>query len=138
MTLSQWGILACVFLVLSGCTKVVETSGIYLTDAQVDQIQPGIKSEKVIAMFGTPSYTSALDLDFWAYIGTRLETRVFQNPQPIDRRILALDVSGGIVREIIQIDLKDGQQIYPNPNYTPTAGRTISLVEDLFGNIRRF
>ena len=138
MTAIRHGVLAFVCLVLSACSHTVETSGIYLSDVQLEKINPGMSSDKVRSLLGSPSYISAIDPDFWAYIGPRLEVRLFQNPVPIERRIIALDLSGGTVRDIVQITLKDGHRIYPNPDRTPTNGRTITLTEELLGNIRRF
>lgn len=134
----QLSLIACLLWGLSACSQNIETSGTYLLDAQVGQISRGMSAAQVRERLGAPSYISAVDPDFWAYIGTRLEVRLFQNPLPIERRILALDVSGGVVRDLVQISLQDGQQIYPNPDRTPTNGRTITLTEELLGSVRRF
>ena len=138
MALIRLSLVGIVLLFFSACEQPLETSGRYLTEAEANQIQRGMSKARVQELFGSPSYTSALDEDFWAYIGTKLQTRLFQNPEPIERRIVALDFSGGRVRDIVLVDLKDGRQVFPNADRTPTNGRTISLMEELLGNIGRF
>lgn len=123
---------------LSACDRPLTTSGTYLTDSQTQAIGVGTSLEALVELYGPPSYTSPVDPSLVAYIGTRLENRIFQQPRPVDRRIVALDMRGGLVRDLALIDLRDGRQITPSPARTPTNGRTITLVEELLGNIGRF
>ncbi len=125
-------------LSLAACQPALETSGIFLTDSETQAVRVGMDVRELEALVGPPSYISALDPDLVAYIGTRFEVRLLQNPKPLERRILALDISGGRVQSLVQFSLQDGRQIFPNSNRTPTNGRTISLVEELLGNIGRF
>ena len=125
-------------LSLGSCARPLTTSGTFLSDAQLAQVTPGMPVAQVRELFGAPSYRSALNPNFLAYIGTRLQVRLFAQPEPVERRIFAFDASGGSVSDIVQITLADSQQISPSPERTPTNGRTIGLVEELLGNIRRF
>ena len=132
------GLIGLVLMTLSACQRSLETNGKYLTDAQADALYRGMSVDAVRTQLGAPSYISAIDENFWAYIGTRSQVRIFDNPKPVERRIVALQISGGVIRDIVQLDIRDGQQIYPNPDRTPTSGRTIGLMEELLGNIGRF
>ena len=125
-------------LSLSACQTTIETSGVFLSDQDAQNVRIGMTLDELWALVGPPSYTSAIDADLIAYVGTRFEVRLLRKPKPVDRRILALDVSGGRVQSIVQFDLQDGRQIFPDSNRTPTSGRTISVVEELLGNIGRF
>lgn len=134
----RFSFLALIFFTLNACERSLETSGIYLNQAEIDQVTLGMSGAQVQQLFGSPSYISAVDENFWAYIGTKLQVRLFQNPKPVERRILALHISGGKVQDIIVLDLKNAQKIFPNPERTPSSGRTISLLEELLGNVKRF
>ena len=125
-------------LILSACNQPIITNGKYLTEDQAKTIYVGQSVEALLEEHGTPSYTSAVDENFWAYIGSRSQVRVFQNPLPLERRIFALQIRNGRVADVAFIELKDGKVIYPNTDQTPTNGRTISLTEELIGNIGRF
>ena len=127
-----------VLLAFSACERPLETNGKYLNDAEAEALRRGLSAEQVREQLGTPSYISAVDKNFWAYVGTRSQMRVFNNPRPVERRIFALRFSNGVVRDIVQLDVRDGRQIYPNPDRTPTSGRTVGLIEELLGNIGRF
>lgn len=132
------GLIGLVLLALGACQRPLETNGKYLTDAEANTLHRGMSGDQVREQLGAPSYISAIDSNFWAYIGTRSRVRIFSNPEPVERRIIALQISGGVVRDIVQLDIRDGRQIYPNPDRTPTNGRTIGLMEELLGNIGRF
>ena len=138
MRLIRTACLALLGLSLAACQPTLETSGTFLSEAETQAVRVGMDVAELQALVGPPSYTSALDPDLIAYIGTRFEVRLLRDPKPVERRILALDISGGRVQSLVQFDLQDGRQIFPDSNRTPTNGRTISLVEELLGNIGRF
>ncbi len=138
MRLLQASFLFILTLSLSACQQSIETSGTFLSKSESEQLKPGLSQENLEERLGPPSYQSALDPNFIAYIGTRLQIRSLQSPRPIERRIIALDMTGGRIQSVVEVSLRDGRRIYPNQNRTPTNGRTISLIEELVGNIGRF
>lgn len=133
----RFGILS-LTLILAGCNQPIVTNGKWLMDSQLEEIKVGMTKEELREELGSPSYISALDDDFWAYIGTKSQVRVFQHPLALERRIIAMEFYNDRLRDIVQLTLKDGQVIYPNKDRTPTNGRTISFLEEMLGNIGRF
>ena len=137
MTAIRFGLFS-VLLILSACNQPIVTNGKWLTDSELEELKVGMTKEELREEIGSPSYISALDDDFWAYIGTKSQVRVFQHPEALERRIIALEFFNDRLRDVVQLTLKDGKVIYPNKDRTPTNGRTISIVEEMLGNIGRF
>lgn len=126
---------------LLGCSPIQATRGNLVQDEKLSQIEVGLStSDDVAEILGTPSTVATFDNAVWYYIGQRTERTAFFRPEIIERRILVVefDPNTGILQAMEELDLEDGQEVVLVERRTPTLGRRITFLEQMFGNIGRF
>lgn len=135
------GVICAAMIGLVGaCAPDVATRGNLLTDQQVGQIDVGVSTaEEVRSRFGSPTARATFDDNIWYYIGQRTETTAFFDPEITTRRVvrIAFDETGRVA-SIDERTLEDGEQFAFVERETPTLGRELGLLEQLFGNLGRF
>lgn len=130
-------------LLLAACSQDVTRQG-YVPDNQtVSDVEVGTDNEaSVQSMLGSPSHKAAFSLDdtaAWYYISTTLRKRAFLDPVPEERTILAVYFDDtNTVSDIRRYGLEDGQIIDFEGRSTPTKGKELGILDQLFGNIGRF
>ncbi|MCG5239168.1 outer membrane protein assembly factor BamE [Azospirillum doebereinerae] len=127
-------------LAASGCAPTVATRG-NLTDPElVAELQPGqSRRDDVAAVLGTPTSVGTFDPNVWYYIGQKTEKTAFFQPEVVERRVVIVRFDdAGTVREIKKLDKSNGQDIEMVDRSTPTAGREMSFLEQMMGNVGRF
>ena len=129
-----------VALSLSACTSVIDIRGNAPNPDMIAMIQPGQMSRAdVAALLGTPSNTGAFDGDNWYYISSTFEQVAFFAPDEIDRKVVVVRFDPkGLVRDITEFGLENGQIVQVSDRTTPTAGHDLGILEQLFGNMGRF
>ena len=99
------------------------------TQAEVEQI---LGSPSVTATFRRPE-------DTWYYISSEFEAYGIFAPEAVRRRILAVNFDESLrVKEVERFELEDGQEVAMVERETPTRGKELSLLQQLFGNLGRF
>ena len=130
----------CLLLVLA-CTPRVEVHGFIPDDGLVKQIKVGEHDRTAVAQtLGSPSSIASFNGETWYYISRRTETLAFLEPEIIDQRVLAVsfDITAGTVSAVDNYTLKDGRLIQLVQRQTPTRGKELGFIEQLFGNVGRF
>ena len=124
----------------SACTPTVENRGNLPTPEALAKIKPGLTTEdEVQALLGTPSSTMTYGEDVWLYISMQTESVAFFTPEEKQRKVLSISFDkAGKVAKIDTLGLKDGETVTPISRETPTAGKQLSLIEQLLGNVGRF
>jgi len=126
-----------VFIV--GCSTFVDQRGNLPDEEKLAQIQPGVTREQVAQMLGTPSTTSTFDDSTWYYISKRTEQWAFLTPSTVDQNVIAIDFDGdGRVRTVRRHGLDEAKTVAMVDRATPTPGKTLGFLEQLFGNLGRF
>lgn len=131
---------AALALALASCGGTVQVRG-NLPDAEMlGEIETGVHSRQDVAqMIGTPSTLSTFQDRKWYYIGQKTSQFAFMKPEVVERSVLVVTFDqGGRVDETTLYTLEDGQIIDPVSRVTPTEGRELSVLQQLFGNIGRF
>lgn len=131
---------ACLALLAAGCTSTIDTRGNMVDPDILAQIKPGQSSRaEVQQALGSPSATSTFDRESWYYIGKRTETVAFFDPEILEQRIVVVHFDpNGTVDEVKKLTEDDAQKIQVVDRETPTAGRKLGLLQQLFGNLGRF
>ena len=140
-TLTRTGLLAGVgLLMLSACTPNVQVNGNLPEPEEVAEIRRGVHGpEQVVGLLGSPSAVSTFDNRLWYYIGQRSTQFAFLNPEVLERRILVVSFDdNGVVNDTRTYTLEDGRAVEPVGRFTPTEGRELTLLQQLFGNVGRF
>ena len=128
-------IITATFLLL-GCAGQIDRNGHLFTDVDLQQIQPGMSQDQVRLTLGTPDTQGTLGGDVFYYISSTRKTLPMGRPKVIDRKIVAVYFNEQqTVREVGNFGLKDGRIIDIIDGETPTYGKKLTALEQLFGNI---
>lgn len=132
--------LAALLLAAPACAPIVETRGNLPNPDQLALVKPGdVNRDDVRAMLGTPSATATFDDETWYYISSRSETKAFLAPKVTERTVIAVsfDVQG-MVKDVRTLGLEDGKNVQLVERETPTAGKELTLIQQLVGNVGKF
>ena len=124
---------------LAGCAPQVHQQGHVADPEALAEIRPGVQTRAEVArLLGTPSTVGTFEDTHWYYITRRAETVAFYAPELVDQNItvIAFD-ENGVVAEISTVTLDEARAIEFAEQETPTHGRELTLLEQLFGNIGR-
>ena len=136
--IKQYLFIALVFLSAS-CSPIVENRGYVFDEKLLDQIKVNETiSNDVMDILGSPSTTSAIDASTWYYIYSKAETVAVYNPTVTDRRVLAVSFDDDDkVNKLKYYGLEEGKIISYVDRTTPTRGRELTVLQQLFGNLGR-
>ena len=133
-------VLACATIGLSACWNTVQLRGNTPDPADVAEIKPGVQSRQdIIDLLGSPSTVSTFEDNKWYYIGQKTQQVAFMKPEVLDRQVLVITFDkSGIVEGTKTYNLADGQDVEPVARETPTEGRDLTLLQQLFGDVGKF
>ncbi|MDZ4381915.1 MAG: outer membrane protein assembly factor BamE [Parvibaculum sp.] len=124
---------------MSACTPVVQERGYIFDPADLDKLQAGSSKEQVRTVMGSPSTVSTVDGEAWYYISSKFETVAFYPPEEIERTVAAVYFDKtDVVQQIAYYGLEDGQIVNFVDRKTPTRGKELTILGQLFGNLGRF
>lgn len=125
---------------LSACGNNVQLRGNTPDPEDIAVIKPGVQSRQdVVDLLGSPSTVSTFEDRKWYYIGQKTEEIAFMKPSVIDRQVLVVTFDEtGLVEGTQIYGLDAAQEVDPVDRETPTEGRDLTLMQQLFGNIGRF
>ncbi|MGE5546537.1 MAG: outer membrane protein assembly factor BamE [Solirubrobacterales bacterium] len=124
----------------AACTPTVDVRGNLPTPEMLSLVTPGKSSrDDVTAALGTPSTTSTYGGETWHYISARTEQTAFFQPEVKEQKVVSIVFDkAGIVRDIATKGLEDAHEVQTVDRVTPTAGKELSILEQLIGNVGRF
>ncbi len=127
-------------LYVSACSPRVATRGNAPEPEMLEQIKVGESTKgDVTDILGSPSTVAAFDENVWLYISSRKETVAFFAPETVERQIVLVSFDKSNRVDILsQYDLEDGKPVIPSDRVTPTEGREMTILQQLFGNLGRF
>jgi outer membrane protein assembly factor BamE (lipoprotein component of BamABCDE complex) len=125
---------------LVACAPQVDTRGNLPDPETVLEVQPGVHDrDQVATILGSPSTVATFEDDTWYYISRRTEKIAFFEPEVVDQQVLVVKFGqDGLVADMAVYGVEDGQVIEPVERTTPTSGRELTILQQLFGNIGRF
>lgn len=125
---------------VSACSPLVAVRGNLVEDKRLERVVVGISNrESVLSSLGSPTVKPAFDDKTWLYIGEVTEQLAFFDPKIVDRRVLAIRFDDDDrVSAIADYDEEQGKIVRFVSRETPTSGRELSVLEQIFGNIGRF
>ena len=125
---------------LSACNPTLRTHGYVPTENDKPQeIEPGADTKAtVLARLGNPSTTGTFELDTWYYMTAVRQRLAYLRPITEDRQITAIVFNeDGQVNAVAEYGLQDGRIVDFVGRETPTRGRQLSVLEQIFGTIGR-
>lgn len=129
-----------VLLLLAACSSEVTVRGNMPDPEVVATIQPGSTTRSgVVELLGSPSTVSNFEDKHWYYIGQKQTQVAFLEPEILERSVLVIAFNdAGTVQEATTYTLEDGRIVDPVSRTTPTEGRELTILQQLFGNLGRF
>ena len=127
-------------IAITACAPLIATRGNLPDPDLLATIEVGqVNKRGVVELIGSPSSVAPFQGESWYYISERTETRAFFEPYVVARKVVIIRFDKkGVVSEIKALGLKDGRDIAMVDRVTPTAGKEMTLLKQLFGNIGRF
>ncbi len=127
-------------LTLAACTPTLVVQGYVPDEETLATVQQGVDNkDAVVSKLGSPSSVAAFDDDTWIYISKQTENFAFFEPTVVGQDVVAINFDPeGRVEEVRRYTLEDGRLIDPVTRETPTHGRELGILEQLFGNVGRF
>ncbi len=130
-------------LLSTACNPILRTHGYVPTAEQPQAVNPDTDTKSsVLARLGNPSVKSTFDEDIeddvWYYITSVRQRYAYLRPQIEDRTITAIHFNpDGQVQKVAEYGLEDGVPVNYVDRTTPTRGRELSALEQIFGTIGR-
>ena len=130
-------------LPLAGCSLFASqktTRGDPVDVDSLKQLTPGVTtSADASALLGSPTAHETFDDNSWIYISQITEPRVGRLPGVLKQRVVVLNFDGsGVLRSVKVYDKADGRAVSMAPGTTATPGASVSILQQLFGNVGRF
>jgi outer membrane protein assembly factor BamE (lipoprotein component of BamABCDE complex) len=127
-------------LALAGCENMVDQRGFAATPGSVDKIEIGAQSrEDIVRLIGSPSAVATFNPNVWYYISQKQETFAFMKPKITEQKVMQLSFNDtGRLQAIKKYDLEDAENITMVSRITPTAGKELTILEQIMGNVGRF
>ncbi len=124
-------------MALTACNPIRDTHGFTAQGQDQIKVEPGIDTKStVLARLGSPSTQSSFDQPAWYYITTIQERYAFYNPQTVNREILVVKFDAeDKVASVDRYGMERGRVVSYNDDKTPTRGRELGLLEQIFGNV---
>jgi outer membrane protein assembly factor BamE (lipoprotein component of BamABCDE complex) len=125
---------------LGACERSLQVHGNMPDPEVIAEIQPGVDDRSGVAdKLGSPSTVSTFLDNKWYYIGQKTEQFAFLDPEVLERSILVVSFDDkGVVDDTVLYTLEDGQVVDAVGRQTPTEGRELTIMQQLFGNFGRF
>jgi outer membrane protein assembly factor BamE (lipoprotein component of BamABCDE complex) len=122
---------------IAGCAPTIQVHGYVPSPTDIAQVTPGVDDfASVEETLGRPSSSGLLRDSSWYYVQTIIESFTYNPPRVIERTVLAVEFdNNGVVSDITRYGLEDGRIVALTPRTTETGGRTMGVLEQLFGNL---
>ncbi len=126
------------FAALGACAPTMTHHGYLAYDARPStDIKVGDTEATVLDKLGQPSQKGTYDPTEWYYIDQVSMKMTYKKPRVTQRSVTIIDFDKGAktVSAVQTLSLADGRDLTPNPNQTPTRGRSLSAIEQLLGTV---
>ena len=131
-------------LVLTACNPILRTHGYVSIDGDKPQeVNPDTDTKAtVLSRLGNPSVKGTFDErddtdeETWYYITSVRQSYAYLRPKIEDRTIVSVSFNpDGQVTKVAEYGVEDGRYVNYSDRKTPTRGREISVLEQIFGTI---
>lgn len=124
----------------ASCTPVREYHGFVAEDTEAAaQVQIGVDTKAtVMQRLGSPSTTAVLEQTSWYYVSSVQERFAFYRPRTTEREVMVVRFDeNDTVSAVDRFGIERGRVIAYDTDETPTRGRELGILEQIFGNIGR-
>ncbi|WP_395647362.1 outer membrane protein assembly factor BamE [Terricaulis sp.] len=122
----------------AACAPVNTYSGFSAerNNVQIADPQVGVDTRETVQQrFGSPSTTAVFDQTAWYYVSQTQEQVAFYRPRITQRQVMVVRFNGETVTAVEKYGMERGRLVAYDSHETPTRGRELGIIEQLFGNI---
>ncbi len=136
LSAARYALVAIALASLVACATIRENHGYVPEPDVLDRVSVGIDTrDSVEQIAGRPSSAGVLDSSGWYYVQSRWERRGAREAVEVDRRVVAITFdSAGLVENIAQFGINDGQVVVLSRRVTESDIRGITFLQQIFGN----
>jgi outer membrane protein assembly factor BamE (lipoprotein component of BamABCDE complex) len=122
---------------IAACAPIRDVRGYVPDGEKLSTVRVGSDTRDTVQQkLGTPSSTAAFGDPTWYYISTEQERYAFFSPDITKRQILAIEFADdGKVADMRSYGIEDGQVIALVDRETPSRGKEMSFLQQMFGNM---
>ena len=126
-------------IVVSACEAITTTHGRLIEPAELDRLELGVTTQaETIAILGPPSFEGAFNSGRLYYNNQKMEKSVGGETLTIERELIIFIFDNNNRLQGIEIrDKTSDIQIVKLEAKTPTPGDTVTIVDQIFSNLRR-
>ena len=126
-------------IVVSACEAITTTHGRLIEPAELDRLELGVSTQaETIATLGPPSFEGAFNSGRLYYNNQKMEKRVGGETLTIERELMIFIFDDDNRLQGIEIrDKTSDKQIVKLESKTPTPGNSVTIVDQMFSNLRR-
>lgn len=131
----------CSLALVGACSPIIDYRGYLPKSEDLKKIQMGQTKGEVVSILGSPSTTATINTtnDSFYYVSSVVERVAFYPPNVIDREILAIHFSADErVTKFAHYGLENGKIVDFISRETPTAGKELTAVEQMFQTLGNF
>jgi outer membrane protein assembly factor BamE (lipoprotein component of BamABCDE complex) len=131
--------LGIIMIGLSACNPTLRNHGYIPTEDKPQAVNADSDTKaSVLARLGNPSIKGTFDENTWYYLTSVRERLSYLRPVTSERTITAISFNDdGQVQRVAEYGIENGQYVNYSNRKTPTRGREISALEQIFGTIGR-
>lgn len=121
----------------AGCTPLRESHGWVSDSASEAAVQPGVDTKStVVARMGSPSSTGSFGANDWYYVTALQQSYAYFKPKTTARTVTVVRfTSDDVVASVDKFGVEKGQVIDYATQKTPTRGRELGVLEQIFGTV---
>ncbi len=121
----------------TSCAPTQTTHGFTPQIEELEEIAAGADTRgSVLRKLGRPSTLAPFDEDVWIYVASRQERFAFYRPELVERRVVVVRFDeNGLVGSVDRYGLEDGEVVNLATPTTPTYGRELTILQQVFGNL---
>jgi len=126
-------------LAVAACAPTVAQRGNVPDPDKLAELKPGDTKDKVVQTIGSPSTIGTFSDKKWYYISRKTEKVAFFDPKTVDQQVVEVVFDqDDKIQEIKTLNLNDAYDVDVVGRSTPTAGKSLTVMDQLLGNIGRF
>jgi outer membrane protein assembly factor BamE (lipoprotein component of BamABCDE complex) len=124
---------------MSACAAVVDRRGFVSDDGAAATATVGTDTKTtLLSRYGNPTAQGTFDQQVWYYISAVQSQVAFYKPRTTERQITAISFDeNDTVSGVRSFGLQDGRIVAFDDRRTPTRGREVTFLEQLFGSVGR-
>ena len=125
--------------VLSACEATITTHGRFIEADELDRLELGITTQaETIAILGQPSFEGAFNSGRLYYNNQKMEQKVAGTTSTIERELIVLIFDKNNILQSLELrDKNSDEKIVKLDSRTPTPGDRLTIVDQIFSNLRR-